>query len=137
LYLQTLFNKILFSLLEYCLAKAIEQVNQTQSQSEIQNLTDPFTSLQCDECYKQVYNNFKNYQSSHPLDTPNLQKILSDDPKEIKNYIEKFENKCPNLITTNTTNIVKSDGQILSNQFYNYPGIILIGLLGFIYVNIM
>jgi hypothetical protein len=46
--------------------------------------------------------------------------------------IQEFESKCPDI-----ANSLKSDGQKLSNQFYNYPGIILIGLLGYIYVTFM
>ncbi|GBB94146.1 hypothetical protein RclHR1_00230024 [Rhizophagus clarus] len=103
---------------EYCFIKSYEQANQTQ----LSNVTNPFGLVQCDDCSKQKYDNIKNFLSSHPLDTPNLQKIMANSTDEL----QSFEQKCPNL--------VKSNAQKLINQFYNYPGIILIGLVGFIYV---
>ncbi|GBB94143.1 hypothetical protein RclHR1_00230021 [Rhizophagus clarus] len=101
---------------EYCIVKSFEQTNSS----------DPLDLTQCDDCTKQSYDNLKSFQSSHPLDTPNLQRIMADSTTK---EIQAFEQKCPNL--------AKSDAQKLTSQFYNYPRIILIGLIGFIYVTFM
>jgi hypothetical protein len=101
----------------------LNQINKNQSQSPDIN---PFNA-QCDECSKQFYDNLKDYKSFLPFDTPNLQKIFGESNK----LIQTIENICPNL-----ANIFKSDGQKLGDQFYN-SGIILIGLLGFIYTTFM
>ncbi|RGB41724.1 hypothetical protein C1646_662828 [Rhizophagus diaphanus] len=103
---------------EYCAIKGFEAQSQSPN-------TNPFANLQCDECSKQTYNNLKSYVSSHPPDTPNLQKIVGD----TKQQLQVFENQCPN--------IAKSDGQKPTNQLYNYFGIILISLVGFIYTTVM
>ncbi|CAB4487996.1 hypothetical protein RhiirA1_532277 [Rhizophagus irregularis] len=110
---------------EYCSVKEFEQAKQAQSQSPN---TNPFANLQCDECSKQSYGNIKGYLSSHPPDTPNLQKIVGDTQQSL----QAFENQCPNIASS-----AKSDGQKLANQFYNYFGIILISLVGFIYTTVM
>jgi hypothetical protein len=103
----------------------MKQIQSKSSQSKSPEDINPV--IQCDdECSKQTYNNFKNYQLSHPLDTPNLQKIFAN------STIQVIEEKCPNI-----ANSFKSDGQKLSSQFYNYHGTILISFLGFIYVTFM
>ncbi|RGB41721.1 hypothetical protein C1646_751783 [Rhizophagus diaphanus] len=117
---------------EYCKAKIYKnfaifsQTNQTQYQP------NTFSYLSCDdECIIQFYNNIKSFQSSHPPDIPNLQKIINS----TSNPLKEFENSCPNITNSIVNNSIasneseiKSDGQKLTNQFYNYSGIILIGL---------
>ncbi|CAB4487991.1 hypothetical protein RhiirA1_541710 [Rhizophagus irregularis] len=118
---------------EYCKARMIKnnaillQANQTQSQQP-----NTFSFLSCDdECTIQSYNNIKSFLSSHPPDIPNLQKIINS----TSNPLKIFENSCPNITNSIVNNSIasneseiKSDGQKLTNQFYNYSGIILIGL---------
>ncbi|GBB94144.1 hypothetical protein RclHR1_00230022 [Rhizophagus clarus] len=99
---------------EFCL---IKQASQNQSP----NITSPFDFTECDDCGKQNFDILKRFQSSHPLDTPNLQKVMAD---STTNVLQAFEQKCPNLA---------SDAQKLTSQFYNYPVTILISLIGFIY----
>ncbi|CAB4376684.1 unnamed protein product [Rhizophagus irregularis] len=111
---------------EYCGVKNFDK-QAKQAQSQPPN-TNPFANLQCDECSKQSYNNIKSYLSSHPPDTPNLQKFVG----ETQQSLQVFENQCPNIASS-----AKSDGQKLTNQFYNYFGIILISLVGFIYTTFM
>ncbi|GBB94145.1 hypothetical protein RclHR1_00230023 [Rhizophagus clarus] len=107
---------------EYCLVKSYEQTNQSAI-TQSTNATNLFQLDQCDDCTQQSYNNLKNFQLSHPLNTPNLKKIMTDITTK---QIQTFEQNCPNL---------KSDAQKLATQFYNYSVVILIGLIGFIYVN--
>ncbi|GBB94141.1 hypothetical protein RclHR1_00230019 [Rhizophagus clarus] len=107
---------------EYCFVKFFEQANKTQTTTPNANPFGP-NSLQCDDCSKQAYNSIKSFQSSHPLDTPNLQKIMANTTTK---EIQAFEQKCPNL--------AKSDAQRLTNQFYNYLGIILTCLVGFLFM---
>ncbi|PKC05760.1 hypothetical protein RhiirA5_484673 [Rhizophagus irregularis] len=114
---------------QYCSVKSFEQSSQNTSTSN----TNTINGLSCeDECNKQSYKNLLSYQSSHPPDARNLQKVFIGK----NNQLASYEARCPNM-TSIIANNFKSDGQKLTHQFYNFSGIILISLVGFIYTTFM
>ncbi|RGB41720.1 hypothetical protein C1646_662824 [Rhizophagus diaphanus] len=114
---------------QYCTVKSFETSNQNTTTSD----KNTFNSLSCeDECNKQFYKNLLSYQSSHPPDTRNLQKVFIGK----NNPLQEYEERCPSM-TSNIANNFKSDGQKLTHQFYNNYGVILISLIAFIYTTFM
>ncbi|GBB94142.1 hypothetical protein RclHR1_00230020 [Rhizophagus clarus] len=91
-------DKMYYKVGEYCFVNSYEQANQTLTQSPDAKVTD---LIKCDDCSKQDYDNLKSFRSSHPPDTPNLQKILDDSTNK---ELQAFEQKCPNLAKSDAQN---------------------------------
>ncbi|CAG8542421.1 5132_t:CDS:2 [Funneliformis mosseae] len=115
---------------EYCYSKFLKAANttQTQPQGQSQDL-DPFFGVTCDDCSRQARDKFKEFQASHPLNTPNLQKAFANVTKSQ----DEFDAKCGKSSANSSS---KSNGHRIINDFSKCSGI-LMGLVAFFYMNFL
>ncbi|CAG8737388.1 13245_t:CDS:2, partial [Funneliformis caledonium] len=111
---------------EYCFSKFLKAANTSQTKPQGQGPDiDPFVDIICDDCTRQSRNKFKEFQASHPLNTPNLQKALANETKSQ----DEFDAKCGK-------SSAKSNGHRIINDFSKSYGI-LMELVVFFYMNFL